>query len=457
LFVFVHLAVANVHHLKLNVHRQTEPVTRGLHNKENALYWGTISVGTPPQLFNVIFDTGSSNVWIPSDRCTTKACMKHHRFNESASSTERREDVGTAFQITYGSGSVDCILMKDTFGFGALELKQQDVGLGVFDDSTPFGSLPFAGIVGLGMPTLALANTTTFLENLKSQRAVPKAQVAFYISDDQHESYISIGGHHPHLAASDFIFAPVRGRDYWELSLTDVKVNGKSLHLCAPDDPCRVAVDTGTSLATAPTFAAMEIKKALGVMQDCNNVRLLPNLTYTIGGHDFELTPDEYLTVLDLDTTKHAFVQTYGLEAALKPSNGQKQCDVGVQPLDLPPPRGPLFVLGDVFMRKYYTLFDYDNRRIGLALARKHASVAISANATSSSLQNSSLLGSGMPPVLNALQVGHAKIGKAAASEQWMNGQSIKDHFAEEAIMNDDMLDDGFGSDFEGIPEMLAV
>merc|ERR1711871_46963 len=203
-------------HLPLNVHRPSQQaVTRRLSNKADALYWGSIKVGTPPQSFNVIFDTGSSNVWVPSDRCNTASCLKHARFNESASSTLVRHDTGKAFEITYGSGEVECNLVEDTLRFGSLTLEHQDVGLGSFDHSTPFGMLPFAGIVGLGMPKLALHGTKTFLENLKTSGAVEKTQVAFYIADDKHDSYLSIGGHHPGLAASDFRFTDISHDDYW--------------------------------------------------------------------------------------------------------------------------------------------------------------------------------------------------------------------------------------------------
>ena len=71
------------------VHQPAEPYRVPLVNFENANYVGNLSIGSPPQPFPVLFDTGSANLWVPGTRCTSAGCLAHPRFNQSASHTFR--------------------------------------------------------------------------------------------------------------------------------------------------------------------------------------------------------------------------------------------------------------------------------------------------------------------------------------------------------------------------------
>lgn len=81
-----------------------------LTNYMDAQYYGTIEIGNPPQEFTVIFDTGSSNTWIPSKKCHSLACYLHNRYDSSESETYEHDS--REFAIRYGSGAVEGFISK---------------------------------------------------------------------------------------------------------------------------------------------------------------------------------------------------------------------------------------------------------------------------------------------------------------------------------------------------------
>lgn len=81
-----------------------------LTNYMDAQYYGSIELGTPPQEFTMIFDTGSSNTWVPSRKCMSLACFLHNRYDSSQSQTFEQDERN--FAIRYGSGSVEGFVSK---------------------------------------------------------------------------------------------------------------------------------------------------------------------------------------------------------------------------------------------------------------------------------------------------------------------------------------------------------
>ena len=85
---------------------------------QDAQYYGIGQLGTPAQSFKLLFDTGSSNLWVPDVNCkaTNLACKAHNKWDCSKSSTCTHTN--QAFVIQYGTGSMKGTTYQDIFCFG---------------------------------------------------------------------------------------------------------------------------------------------------------------------------------------------------------------------------------------------------------------------------------------------------------------------------------------------------
>ncbi|CAL8358639.1 unnamed protein product [Lota lota] len=326
-----------------------------INNYADTTYYGPISIGTPPQSFQVLFDTGSSNLWVDSSYCNTQACNVHTKFNPQQSSTYSVN--GQTVYIPYGAGSLYGVFGYDTVNVGGIVIPHQEIGLSTQEPTQPFASAAFDGILGLAFPSIASGGETPVFDNIISYNLLQANIFAFYLSrGGQQGSELSLGGVDNSMYQGSIYWTPVTSQTYWQIGIQEFQINGQSTGVCSQG--CQSIVDTGTSTLTAPGQYMGEIMQAIGAqknqygdyMVDCSQVANLPTLSFVISGVALPLPPSAYI------------IQNN--------QNGYQYCSVGIGPTYLPSQNGqPLWIFGDVFLREYYSVYDRSNNRVGFATA----------------------------------------------------------------------------------------
>merc|ERR1712190_332606 len=304
---------------------------------------GEVEVGTPGQKENVVFDTGSANRWVPNKRPFLSG---KNIYSHDKSSTYQKN--GTIFKIQYGSGPVSGVFSADDVAIGSLKL--QDFTFAEVDDTSGLGLGyrfgKFDGILGLGWDSISVGGVPTVMTALVGSKQLAQPVFAFYLGNNQPGELVFGGVDEKHYTG-DFSFVPLSSETYWQVALDGVKLGSTSV-----SSTKNAIVDSGTSLLAGPTAEVKAIAQKLGAKTvmgkeytvDCSQD--LPELAFTLGGKDFSLKKEDLI------------LQQSG-----------SSCVLGLMGVDVPAPRGPLWILGDVFMRKYYVQFDWGQKRLGFAVA----------------------------------------------------------------------------------------
>jgi len=319
-----------------------------IRNYEDAQFYGPISVGTKGQTLNVIFDTGSSNLWVPSKKCTN--CGLHPRYDSTQSSTYVKN--GSVFKIQYASGPVSGFLSQDSVTVGSVTTKSN-----LFAEITDVSGLglayalgKFDGILGMAYQSIAVDHIPTIFQNMLAQKVIDEPVFAFYLSDDPAvPGELDFGGTDPAHYSGDLIYVPVTQQTYWAIAMDDFKIGSKSYTKTR-----KAVVDSGTSLLAGPIAEVKEIAAAVGAhafikgefLIDCGKITSGVPVDIILSGKTFTLQPKDY--IIDEEGT----------------------CLLAMIGLDIPAPTGPLWILGDPWIRKFYSVFDFGQNRVGFAPAK---------------------------------------------------------------------------------------
>jgi hypothetical protein len=376
---------------------------------QKSVYFGSVSVGYPAQNFTVVFDTGSAHLMLPSVQCFSEACLTHRRYDVKASPGaveidhdgsriipgEGRDQMSVAF----GTGDIVGVFVQERVCLGTAEpLEGHEADANCVDvrmiaatemSKEPFGLFSFDGVLGLSLSALALTPEFSVFGMLADRGRLSHPSFGVFLArSDEEVSEISFGGHNPEKLLEEPVWAPVVDPEegHWLVQITSIRLGDRVLDFCN-DGQCRAVVDSGTSLLAVPAGIADNLATQLednlrdppeaeGV--DCRHAEGLP-LHFDLDGFTITLEPEDYTRqALRMEEDGSTSPARFSPEPAPgEPQLPARSCWPTLMPINFPEPLGPkLFIWGEPVLRKYYTVYDWRDWRIGFGLAAHAGSPA---------------------------------------------------------------------------------
>lgn len=305
-------------------------------------YFATVKLGSGSAPMYMLLDTGASNTWVMGKECTNFACQNHNNFDSSSSKSFKAHTNG--FSLYYGSGNVSGTWASDSLSIAGQQLTMD---FGIANSTSPeFLNFPFDGILGLAV---AANDYPTFLVALKSAKLLKSNIFAMNLNrgaDGTLDGEMTFGDVDKSKFTGDIGYTGLSKDDgTWTIKCDGISLGNKDSGIPARN----ASVDTGTSYMFMSKDDAKTFHSAIqgaklssdGVYWQipCNgqsDVQLSFNgKTYTVPTKDWVGNPTSDSTL----------------------------CISNIYPGS--PVDG--FLLGDTFLKNVYSVFDYDQKRIGMS------------------------------------------------------------------------------------------
>uniref|UniRef100_A0A3B4E685 Peptidase A1 domain-containing protein n=2 Tax=Pygocentrus nattereri TaxID=42514 RepID=A0A3B4E685_PYGNA len=234
-------------------------------------------------------------------------------------------------------------LAYDTVTVGGMAIQNQIFGLSEAE-ATFMGSMAADGILGLAYQSIASDDATPVFNNMVSQGLVSQDLFSVYLSSNEEQgSVVMFGEIDTSYYTGNIYWIPLSSETYYQITMDSVTINGETV---ACSGGCQAIIDTGTSLIVGPSSDISNINSWVGATTDqygdatvsCSNIQSMPSITFTLNDYTFTIPASSYVS--DISGT----------------------CITGFGGSS-----DSLWILGDVFIRNYYTIFNRGNNSMGLA------------------------------------------------------------------------------------------
>jgi hypothetical protein len=328
----------------------------GIHQDGNDhSYFCSFKVGTSDKEFHLLLDSAASNTWLMSSDCTTNACTLHNTLG-SRDSSSLRTATGT-FSVRYGTGSVSGGEGIDTVHFGGMSVP---LTFGLAQNvSDEFSFFPMDGILGLGRQEniadkTGMIDAPALMDVLMTEKVITNKLYAMDLwraSDGgANTGALHFGKPDTSRYEGDLNYIPAirNTQGFWEIPVQDASVNGNRAGM-----PGRTAIiDSGTSYMLMPRDDAVQLHELItGYRTDGSEGFTVPcdstaKMQFTFGSVTYDIQPADYIGAQLANgacSTNIIGRRTFG----------ERQ-----------------WLVGDVFLKNVYTVFDFEGQRVGFGVKR---------------------------------------------------------------------------------------